>query len=536
MRDLVVLGVVALVVRAVAVAVVPWPPYTDPAYYSLVAQRLAEGHGFSVPVLWSFLEVGSRLPDPAILPVPSNAHWMPLTSILASGSMAVFGSSYVAGTLPIILLSAALVPFTYLVADVLFASRATALAAAVLALFAGPLLLMYPTIDNFAVFGATGAAAIAASSRAVTAGRPGPWLVLAGALAGLATLARVDGVFLTLAVATAWFVRRGWTPWRPAVVGGASLAWGAGSAVAFVAVLAPWLLRNLSAFGTALPSAGGSTLWITSYNQQFSIGSPATLEQYLDWGIGNILASKVASWVELLGRTGVLLGGAFLLFFLAGLWLFRRRAELAPFLVYIVALFLVMGGLFTFHAPKGAWYHSAPAWLPWAFAIAAAAVGPTLTAAGRVWPFLRRPATHRFVSVAAIAGAVVLSVVGSTILFQQWDRSRARDEQAAAFLRANAGREDVIMASDPASLEPLTGNPGVAAPFDPYRVIGEVVDAYDVRWVVVLRPGPGETDPLGLWDGAAATDSEGQHPSFLPAEPAFEGDDLRIFEVRESGG
>jgi hypothetical protein len=87
------------------------------------------------------------------------------------------------------------------------------------------------------------------------------------------------------------------------------------------------------------------------------------------------------------------------------------------------------------------------------------------------------------------------------------------------------------MASDPASIHPLTGNPGVAAPFDPFPVIGEVVEAYDVRWVIVLRPGPGETDPLGLWDGAAAIDSQGNHPVFLPAEPAFEGDDLRIFRV-----
>ena len=87
------------------------------------------------------------------------------------------------------------------------------------------------------------------------------------------------------------------------------------------------------------------------------------------------------------------------------------------------------------------------------------------------------------------------------------------------------------MASDPASLHPLTGNRGLAAPFDPYDVIEQVVAAYDVEWVVVLRPGPGETDPLGLWDGAAATDSEGNHPSFLPAEPEFEGDDVRVFRV-----
>jgi 4-amino-4-deoxy-L-arabinose transferase-like glycosyltransferase len=530
-RDLVLLFLVALVARVIAVVIVPWPAFTDPAYYSMIAQRLAEGHGFTTPVMWSFIEVGSVIPDPAVLPIASNAHWMPLTSMVAAASMAVFGPTYVAGTVPLVILSALLVPLTYLVTIEIWGSRGTALLAAILAIFAGPLVIMYPTTDNFAVFGATGAASLYCSMRAIRAPRPGPWLVAAGAFAGLATLARIDGVFLTVGVAVAWLVRRGWTPWRPLVSGGASVGWGAASAVAFLAVLAPWLARNLAVFGTALPSAGGHTLWIREYNEQFSIGHEVSLSTYLDWGWANIVGSKLYSWGELIGRTGLLLGGIFFIFFVAGLWMFRRRADLAPFLVYFVVMFAAMGLLFTFHAPKGAFYHSAPAWLPWGYGIAAAAVGPACTAAGRWWPFLRRQRTHRFVAAAGLAGAIALSVLSSSILFAQWDRSRIRDEQAAAFLRANAEPGDVFMASDPASLHPLTDLPGIAAPFDPFAVIEDVVDAYDVRWVVVLSPGDGEPDPLNLWDGAAGVDSQGEHPSFLPAEPAFEGEDVRIFRV-----
>jgi 4-amino-4-deoxy-L-arabinose transferase-like glycosyltransferase len=530
-RDLIVLFAVAVVARAVAVVLVPWPPFTDPAYYSLVAEQLAEGHGFTIPVLYSFLEVGSQIPDPAVLPVPSNGHWMPLTSIVAAGAMALFGPSYVAGTLPLIVLSAALVPFTYWLTTELGGGRGAAIAAGVLAIFAGPLLIMYPTTDNFAVFGVAGAASLYASTRAVSAERPGPWIVAGGALAALATLARIDGVLLTLAVATAWFVRRGWSPWRPERTGGATLGWGLASAVAFVAVVAPWLARNAATYGTPLPSTGGHTLWITSYNEQFSIGHEVSLSTYLDWGWANIIGSKIYAFGELIGRTGVLLGGTFLVFFVAGAWMRRRDPRIAPFLVYFVVMFAAMALLFTFHAPRGAFYHSAPAWLPWALAIAVMAVGPSATTAGRFWPFLRRPETHRFLTVVGVAGAVVLSVVGSVILYRDWDHSRVRDEETAAFLLANAERSDVVMASDPASLYPLSGNPAVAAPFDPFPVIEEVVDAYGVDWVVVLSPGDGERDPLGLWDGAAGVDSEGNHPTFLPEEPAFEGTDLRIFRV-----
>jgi 4-amino-4-deoxy-L-arabinose transferase-like glycosyltransferase len=530
-RDLLALFILALVARIVAVAIVPWPPFTDPAYYSLIAQRLAEGHGFTTPVLWSFIEVGSVIPDPAVLPVPSNAHWLPLTSIVAAASMAILGPSYVAGTAPLVVLSALLVPLTYVVTVELFGSRGAGLLAAVLAIFAGPLVIMYPTTDNFAVFGATGAASVYCSTRAIREPRPGPWLVAAGAFAGLATLSRIDGALLTLAVATAWFVRRGSMPWKPPRIGGASLGWGVASAAAFLAVLAPWLARNVAVFGTALPSAGGHTLWIREYNEQFSIGHEVSLATYLDWGWLNIIGSKLYSWGELIGRTGLMLGGIFVIFFVAGLWIFRRRAELAPFFVYFAAMFFAMGFFFTFHAPRGAFYHSAPAWLPVAYAVAAAAVAPACNAAGRWWWFLRRRATHRFIAVAGLAGAIALSALSSTILFAQWDRSRIRDEQSSEFLRANAAPDDLFMASDPASIHPRVPLAGLAAPFDPFAVIEQVVEAYGVDWVIVLRPGPGETDPLNLWNGSAGVDSHGEHPSFLPAEPAFEGDDVRVFRV-----
>lgn len=528
LRDLLTVTLLALAARTVAALLVWWPPYTDPAYYSLVAQRLADGHGFTVPVLWSFLEVGGRLPDPAVLPVASNGHWMPLTSVVAAASMALFGSTWQAGQVPMVLLSAALVPFTFLAAWWLWPSRTIAWVSALLALFAGPLLLMYPTIDNFAVFGLAGAASLWSSMQAVHSPRWGAWLVLAGVLVGIASLARVDGLLLAVAPLGAWLMRRGWSTPR-------GFGLGFASAAGFLLAVAPWAVRNLGEFGSPLPSAGGHTLWIRTYNEQFSIGHEVSLATYLDWGFGEIALSKIAAWGELVGRTSVLLGGTFLIFFVVGLWIWRREPRLTPFLAYFAVMFLVMGAVFTFHAPKGAFYHSAPAWLPFAIPLAVASVAPACTAAGRAWPFLRRPATHRFIVVAGLVGAMVLSLVGSAILYAQWSRSRERDEQAAAFLMQAARRTDVIMGSDPASIYPLTGNPGVAAPFDPYAVIEEVVRAYGVDWIIVTRPGPDLTDPLGMWDGAAATDSSGQHPSFLPAEPAFESDDVRVFRVVEPG-
>ena len=526
-RDLVLIFIVALVARVLAAVPVDYAPYTDPAYYTLVAERLAGGHGFTVPVIWSFLEVGSHLPDPAVLPVPSNGHWMPLTSIVAAGSMSIFGESWRAGQLPMIVLSALLVPMTAWIAAWLFPGRWIAVLSAVLAIFAGPLLLYYPTIENFAVFGVLGALALICAMRASTAAASAWWLVASGVFVGAATLARVDGVLLAVAPAVAWLSREEFR--RPA-------GWliGFATAAAFVLVVTPWLLRNVAQFEAPLPSAGGTTLWITSYNEQFTIGREVSLATYLDWGLPAIIGSKLDSWLQLVGRTGVLLGGTFLFTFIPGLWMSRRRRELWPFAVYFVVNFAFMGGLFTFHAPRGAYYHSAPAWLPIAIPMSLAALPAAMTAVGRVWPFLRRPQTHRFLAVTGTVGAIVLSVVGSLTIWHQWDRSHRLDSAGAEFFIATEATDDVVMYSDPATLALLSGNPGVAASFDTYPVLKQIVDAYQVRWVMVQLPEGASVDPLGLWHGAGSVDAAGNRATWLASEPAFAIPGLRIFEVREA--
>ena len=533
LQDVLLLTLIALLARVVGGLLVGWPPYTDPGYYTLVATRLADGFGFTVPVLWSFLEVGGTIPADPTLPVASNGHWMPLTSIVAAASMAIFGSDYRAGQVPMILLSTALVPATYLIGIRFWRQRFVAMAGALLAVFAGPLLVMYPTIDNFAVFGVVGCAAIWLACEAVEARRPLPWLIGSGAMVGLATLARVDGLLLAVAPMTAWTLivrRRGLSEW-PLLIG-----MGAASLAAFAVVVAPWALRNLAEFGAALPSAGGHTLWITQYNEQFSVGHEPSIGDYLNWGIGPIVASKVVSWGELLGRTAVLLGGIFVIPFLAGLWRERRRGDLAPFLAYFVVMFIAMGLIFTFHAPKGAFYHSAPAWLPFAFPLAVASLAPVSSAVGRYWRFLRRPQTHRFLVVAGLAGAVFLSLIGSAILYQQWSASRERELAAASFLASSGRSEDVIMYSDPASMALLSGNPGIAGPFDGYLIQERIIREYGVEWVVVtIRPGE-ETDPLGFWKGGLARDASGVPATFLADEPAFEAEGVRIFRVLEAPG
>jgi hypothetical protein len=272
-------------------------------------------------------------------------------------------------------------------------------------------------------------------------------------------------------------------------------------------------------------------LWITAYNEQFTVSREPSIETYLSWGAVPIISSKLVAWGELAGRTAVLLGGVFVIPFAVGLWRERRNRDIAPFLTYFLAMFIAMGLVFTFHAPKGAFYHSAPAWLPFALPLAIANIAPAATAASRFWRFLARPATHRFLAIAGLAGAIGLSLVGSSILYQQWRVARERELSAASFLSANGRADDVIMYSDPASMAITSGNPGVAGPFDGYPTQEQIIRAYDVKWVVVTL-GPGaKTDPLGFWEGGRARDANGSPAFFLADEPSFEAEGVRIFRV-----
>jgi hypothetical protein len=222
------------------------------------------------------------------------------------------------------------------------------------------------------------------------------------------------------------------------------------------------------------------------------------------------------------------------IFFLAGLWLERRNPVLRPFIVYWLVMFVVMGLVFTFHAPHGAFYHSAAAWLPFALPLAVASLPPACTALGRWWRFLARPATHRFLLVVGIVGAVALSVIGSAVVLDQWGASHRQDLATAGFLRERGQTGAVVMSDDPAGLWTVSGNPGISIPFDPYPIIGRAARAYGARWLVVnVRPGE-SSDPLGLWDGGGSVDAEGHRADWLATTPSFEAAGVRIYEILPS--
>ncbi len=184
----------ALAVRAAVGALHIDPAYPDSYYYVNVAHSLAAGHGLTIDYVWSFLDVGGQLPSSPTLPIPSNAHWMPLAALVQVPFIWLLGSTPLASALPFWLAGAACAPLAYWIGrdaglgrDVsVFAGALVAVPAAVTPFIAQP--------DNFGLFMLLGGFALWLAVRAARGER---WAFVAGGLVvGLAMLARNDGALL----------------------------------------------------------------------------------------------------------------------------------------------------------------------------------------------------------------------------------------------------------------------------------------------------------------------------------------------------
>ncbi len=252
----------ALVVRALLFGLHPDAAYPDSYYYVDVARALHAGHGFNIDFIWSFVDVGGRIPANPMLPIPSNAHWMPLASLIQLPTMWLLGPTPLASALPFILIGSLAAPLTWLLARDIGATDRVALAAGIMVAVPAAATIYMAQPDNMSLYQPLGTAALWLTARGLRGS--GRSFALAGLMVGLATLARNDGVLLGAAVGLAFAWDR-WRSWRssggrpPAIPWRYAIACFAG----FLIIMAPWYLRQLEVFGSLSPSStSGRILFI----------------------------------------------------------------------------------------------------------------------------------------------------------------------------------------------------------------------------------------------------------------------------------
>ncbi len=479
----------ALVVRLILIALFPDAAYPDSYYYVDVARSLAAGRGFEVDFVWIFVEVGGKIPAYPTLPVPSNAHWMPLASIVQVPFIWLLGNTAIASALPFALLGAVTAPLAWAMARDIGTTERVAVGAGILVaipLFATPFMAQP---DNFALYQPLVMCAIWAAGRGLR-GHPRSY-ALAGALVGLATLSRSDGILVGVAVGLL-FVGDRWLAWRsggsrpPRIPLWAAVA----CAGLFVAVVAPWFARQLIVFGAMSPStATGKVLLIRDFSEWNSITTPASWEHFLGQGLGPLLASRVGGLAAAVSIFSVLVGGVVLVPLMAiGGWARRRSPDFAPWFLYAFLLFAANALVFAVHVPGGTFIHSAIGLAPHAFVLALEGVALAVA-----WIARRRPAWNvesatRFFTVAVIGFAVVAAIGATMTTHAAW---RARTDEhrfaAGALDAAGAATTDRVMSIDASGTFYWSGRGGVVLVDDPLATIEEVARAYDIRWLIIQR-------------------------------------------------
>jgi hypothetical protein len=527
-------------VRCLYVSAVIFPPLDDPAFYLTTAENLVSGRGLEVDVLWSYQNPSLGLPH------PSHEHWMPLPTGLMAAALALQRAfsdgvqpSLLAGQMPGLILGALLVPLTFVVGRRILPehkhNRWLAAGAALLVATNATLSYQSASADSSAPFAFLTAWALTTAVR--KHGDPGGYFGT-GLLVALAYLTRSDGLLLLLAIPLAWWLLPSLSSIRATAMGSPHSAKPAKSweflhrpqktddgklhetrlgfraianlLVAFCILVVPWLVRNYLAFGTPLPGSVLNQAWLRDYLDTFNYLTHPNWQDLVAQGWQAILTQR---WQALLHNGNVFLLVTFPwgLLALPGLWLLRGRRAFYPPVVYGVLLFLVTAIVFSVSSVSGTFYHSLGAVVPF---LALAAVYAVYRA---VQHFSRaREQAHPIFAV-IIVGLVALA--GGQAGFAQpaiAERHQAEKEQfeaAAAWLAQHASPGDVVMTSQPYTLNYASGHPCIVLPGNESpEAAWEAAQRYGARFLVI-------------------TQTFGRYPQVLnnPSDPRF-----RLLEATEA--
>jgi hypothetical protein len=486
------------------------PGYMDAEYYLATGSQIAAGRGWVEPFVWNFLA------NPALLPAPSHAYWMPLASLVAAASMSLIGNGFRAAQIAFVLIAAALPVVTAGTSVALRGGRQGFWLAGILALLPGLFAPYMANTDTFALFGVVGGAAFWLMAMTGETRRWILWLGI-GTLIGLGHLARADGVLL----------------WMPAIFvlvrSRGQRAQHAGLALAgYGLVMVPWLWRNLNVFGTILPPGTSRTLWLLNYDELFLY--PADLLTPARWwasGIAAITSARLGAIGTNL-QTVLAVNGAILLWPLAilGGWARRRDLGVQAAALYFASLFGAMSLVFPFAGARGGFFHSSTAVMPMLWSLTAIGVEVAAAAAPRWrWNADRSRTLFTVVALALAAGLSAWALWGKA-------RSSARNlvtYRMAASTIQNTGPtrpSTVVAAVDPPGFFAASGVPAVALPDGDTEALRLVVERYGVQWVVIeadhpqLLSGLYQAGPRPDWLGRPVSieDAAGKPVLLYPVE------------------
>jgi hypothetical protein len=516
------IGLLALIVRLATMPLVPAPGYMDACYYYGIAERLYHGHGFTENVIWSYLS------PPATLEHPADPYWMPLQSLAVWASFAVFGENFRAAQVPGALFSSALCMLAAWCAWDLTRSRRCLWWSGLFAIFSGFWFLHWVNSDYIALYGLTGAGALALTYRALR--DDARFFVPAGVCAGLAYLTRGHGLLFAAAMPVAWLLAGCMGPGRRAH----SSRWLIAGMAAALLTASPWLVYFHIAHG-ASPSPVLKLAFQRDFNDLYFYAQPLDLGYFLnrsspspDWGLWPLVKSKLIALgmnLDLWARPALFFLAPFLVVGLLArsTW---RRVELLPFWIYSVGFYLLISLVFTFPGIRGTTFHVAGALLPFVLPMALAGFDTALEWLGRRFRPDALEERRRVYTLFAFAGAVALSAIWTAGTARFW---RAHDEAYRAIAANVASRVPpgrAVMVMDPPAYYYAARRPAVVIASDGPVPSAAAARRYNVEFLVLEARG---VPPIFV--RFYETNAAGS-PDWQPAGEPLPG--VKLFSLRDT--
>jgi hypothetical protein len=390
---------------------------------------------------------------------------MPLSSLLAAAGYTLT-SSFRGAQLPFWLLASLLPLLSYLISHKLGGERWQNVAAALLTMSGGFYAANWTQPETFAPFAWAGAGCLyllafksASQQVSQSAGQPvSPQhsalsteysalrYIFVGVLASLAHLTRADGLLLLVVAMIIVIIPPRTTHHAPRKEGETTGKLSPGNPpsvtpvvpplpnskletrnskliatrllallLGYLLTMLPWFLHNLDVTGTILPTVGTQTMFLTNYDDLFAYGRTFDLSSYLEWGIGNIVRSKIAGlWGAV--QTFMAVNGLIFLapFILIGGWLRWREGKqewLRPLILYTVLLFAAMSLVFTFPGERGGLFHSSVALWPWLMALVPVGIGWSVDKLAQRLPHWQPERAKRLFTGLFIGVALIMSLV-----------------------------------------------------------------------------------------------------------------------------
>ncbi len=490
-QDLVWITAVALFIQAFWALRMTHPTYFDAYYYTTNGQRLATGDGFTEQIIWQYLD------DPAGLPTPSHTYWMPLPSMIAAIGYKVGGSSFRAAQFPFWLMAGLLPLLSYAISWQLSGGqRWPARTAALFTAAGGYYTAYWVQPSTFALYAWTGGGCLLALAWAQKRGRKTAvaWFI-AGLAAGLSHLARADGILLLAVGGWVWLL--GMNDLRLKIKDSEAKSNHQSSIInliIFIAgyffIMGGWFWRTWRVTGRPLSTVGTETIFLTTYNDLFAYGRHFGLADYLDWGWGNILQSKLEA-LSLAAQTFIgVTGLTIFTFFFVWAWIKLGRDKemgrfLRPFTWYTPIVFGLMSLVFTFPGQRGSLLHSSTALWPWSMALAAAGIGFAVD-----WMAARLPhwQPERAKPLFASMFIVVVYVISLAVSLRQ----PLRQEEAAVYqaIKTALPDEAVVMVGDPPGFYYQTGLAAIVAPNEPPDGMLAAARRYGADYLVLNEDRP----------------------------------------------